>query len=187
MGHQLSKVNDIPVIALLKQCFMFINPFEKCSAEPLLKSILKLVTLHIVKLCGSPNIPNFLDFMRALEIFTKMNIVTPCRCPFGESWIHPCIVYVWRGVFVTDGDGTVTVKFGTLFSDDRCANLFEVLVGTLKAAKRKKVRTPHLVYHVHQHVRTMLQEIYRIFAPLWEIYGIKSRKFPITRAKIHYH
>ena len=94
MGQQLSKLNDIPVIALLKQCFMFINAFEKCSAEPLLKSILKLVTLHIVKLCGSPNIPNFLDFMRALEIFTKTNIVTPCR------W---CFCYRRRW----DGDGEV--------------------------------------------------------------------------------
>ena len=46
-------------------------------------------------------------------------------------------------MFVADGDGTVTVKFGTLFSDDRCANLFEALVGTLRAAKRKKVRIRH--------------------------------------------
>ena len=87
-------VNERPVRILLECILVFINAFEKYSAEPLLKSILKLVTLHIVKLCGSPNIPNFLDFMRALEIFTKTNIVIPCRRPFGESWIHPCIVYV---------------------------------------------------------------------------------------------
>lgn len=31
------------------------------------------------------------------------------------------------------------VKFGILFNDDRCANIFEALVGTLKAAKKKKV------------------------------------------------
>ncbi|XP_038672394.1 costars family protein ABRACL [Scyliorhinus canicula] len=35
-------------------------------------------------------------------------------------------------------DGKITVKFGVLFADDKCANLFEALVGTLKAAKKKK-------------------------------------------------
>ncbi|XP_053300738.1 costars family protein ABRACL [Pleuronectes platessa] len=35
--------------------------------------------------------------------------------------------------------GQTTVKFGVLFSDDRCANIFEALVGTLRAAKRKKI------------------------------------------------
>lgn len=38
-----------------------------------------------------------------------------------------------------NADGKLTVKFGVLFSDDRCANLFEALVGTLRAAKRKKI------------------------------------------------
>ncbi|XP_007909195.1 costars family protein ABRACL [Callorhinchus milii] len=36
-------------------------------------------------------------------------------------------------------DGKITVKFGVLFADDKCANLFEALVGTLRAAKRKKI------------------------------------------------
>jgi hypothetical protein len=31
------------------------------------------------------------------------------------------------------------VKFGTLFNDERCANLFEALVGTLRAAKKRKI------------------------------------------------
>lgn len=31
------------------------------------------------------------------------------------------------------------VKFGVLFNDDRCANIFEALVGTLRAAKKRKV------------------------------------------------
>ncbi|XP_072301501.1 costars family protein ABRACL [Eucyclogobius newberryi] len=38
-----------------------------------------------------------------------------------------------------NGNGQTSVKFGVLFSDDRCANIFEALVGTLKAAKRRKV------------------------------------------------
>lgn len=38
-----------------------------------------------------------------------------------------------------DADGKLSVKFGVLFQDDRCANLFEALVGTLKAAKRRKI------------------------------------------------
>ena len=37
-----------------------------------------------------------------------------------------------------NGDGQMVVKFGVLFADDKCANLFEALVGTLRAAKRKK-------------------------------------------------
>jgi hypothetical protein len=31
------------------------------------------------------------------------------------------------------------VSFGALFADDRCANIFEALVGTLRAAKKRKV------------------------------------------------
>ncbi|XP_040285164.1 costars family protein ABRACL [Bufo bufo] len=38
-------------------------------------------------------------------------------------------------------DGKLQVKFGVLFNDDKCANLFEALVGTLKAAKRRKILT----------------------------------------------
>ena len=35
--------------------------------------------------------------------------------------------------------GNVGVKFGTLFDDDRCAQIFEALVGTLRAAKKRKM------------------------------------------------
>ncbi|KAH9509782.1 hypothetical protein Btru_045173 [Bulinus truncatus] len=35
--------------------------------------------------------------------------------------------------------GKHEVTFGTLFNDDQCANIFEALVGTLRAAKRKKI------------------------------------------------
>lgn len=38
-------------------------------------------------------------------------------------------------------DGKIAVKFGILFSDDKCANLFEALVGTLRAAKKRKIVT----------------------------------------------
>ncbi|XP_075059210.1 costars family protein ABRACL [Mixophyes fleayi] len=38
-----------------------------------------------------------------------------------------------------DEDGKVCVKFGVLFNDEKIANTFEALVGTLKAAKRKKI------------------------------------------------
>lgn len=33
--------------------------------------------------------------------------------------------------------GNVGVKFGVLFDDDRCAQIFEALVGTLRAAKKR--------------------------------------------------
>lgn len=32
-----------------------------------------------------------------------------------------------------------SVPFGVLFRDEKCANLFEALMGTLRAAKRRKV------------------------------------------------
>lgn len=38
-------------------------------------------------------------------------------------------------------DCVVKVTFGTLFHDDQCANIFEALVGTLRAAKKRKVLT----------------------------------------------
>ncbi|XXG55792.1 hypothetical protein AAC387_Pa03g3384 [Persea americana] len=36
-------------------------------------------------------------------------------------------------------DGSYKVKFGVLFNDDKCANIFEALVGTLRAAKKRKI------------------------------------------------
>ncbi|KAL4301900.1 hypothetical protein GQ457_10G019840 [Hibiscus cannabinus] len=36
-------------------------------------------------------------------------------------------------------DGSYKVTFGVLFHDDRCANIFEALVGTLRAAKKRKL------------------------------------------------
>nr|GMD08812.1 costars family protein [Ipomoea batatas] len=36
-------------------------------------------------------------------------------------------------------DGSYKVTFGVLFNDDQCANIFEALVGTLRAAKKRKV------------------------------------------------
>ncbi|TNN60642.1 Costars family protein ABRACL [Liparis tanakae] len=36
-------------------------------------------------------------------------------------------------------DGQTKVAFGVLFQDDRCANIFEALVGTLRAAKKRKI------------------------------------------------
>ncbi|KAK1857392.1 hypothetical protein I4F81_008314 [Pyropia yezoensis] len=38
-----------------------------------------------------------------------------------------------------DDKGVTSVPFGVLFRDDKCANLFEALMGTLRAAKRRKV------------------------------------------------
>ena len=57
------------------------------------------------------------------------------------------------------GDGKITVKFGALFADDKCANLFEALVGTLRAAKRKKFITYEgelLLQGVHDNVDIIL-------------------------------
>ncbi|XP_068087784.1 costars family protein ABRACL [Hyperolius riggenbachi] len=58
-----------------------------------------------------------------------------------------------------DGDGMLKVKFGVLFNDDTCANLFEAMVGTLKAAKRKKIVTyagELLLQGVHDNTEILL-------------------------------
>lgn len=59
----------------------------------------------------------------------------------------------------SDADGKTTVKFGVLFNDDRCANIFEALVGTLKAAKKKKIidfQGELLLQGVHDNVDIIL-------------------------------
>mmetsp|Transcript_38309 Transcript_38309/g.64357 ORF Transcript_38309/g.64357 Transcript_38309/m.64357 type:complete len:83 (-) Transcript_38309:286-534(-) len=40
-----------------------------------------------------------------------------------------------------NADGKIAVKFGVLFADERVADIFEALVGTLRAAKKRKVLT----------------------------------------------
>ncbi|KAI3725553.1 hypothetical protein L1987_65343 [Smallanthus sonchifolius] len=57
-------------------------------------------------------------------------------------------------------DGSVKVTFGVLFNDDRCANIFEALVGTLRAAKRRKLLTYDgelLLQGVHDNVEIILK------------------------------
>ncbi|XP_060609446.2 costars family protein ABRACL [Anolis sagrei] len=56
-------------------------------------------------------------------------------------------------------DGMLSVKFGVLFADEKCANLFEALVGTLKAAKRRKIVSypgELLLQGVHDNVDILL-------------------------------
>lgn len=64
-----------------------------------------------------------------------------------------------RRLGTRNADGQVSVKFGVLFADEKCANLFEALVGTLKAAKRRKIITypgELLLQGVHDDVDIML-------------------------------
>uniref|UniRef100_UPI0037E80F58 costars family protein ABRACL n=1 Tax=Semicossyphus pulcher TaxID=241346 RepID=UPI0037E80F58 len=58
-----------------------------------------------------------------------------------------------------NADGKTSVKFGVLFNDDQCANIFEALVGTLRAAKRKKMidfQGELLLQGVHDNVDVIL-------------------------------
>ncbi|KAJ3301341.1 hypothetical protein HDV03_001010 [Kappamyces sp. JEL0829] len=55
--------------------------------------------------------------------------------------------------------GQVSVAYGVLFKDDRCQQVFEALLGTLKAAKKRKVITFEgelLLQGVHDHVEIVL-------------------------------
>ncbi|KAM9354125.1 costars family protein ABRACL [Pholidichthys leucotaenia] len=58
-----------------------------------------------------------------------------------------------------NAEGDIIVKFGVLFSDDHCANIFEALVGTLRAAKRKNIidfKGEMLLQGVHDDVDIIL-------------------------------
>lgn len=60
-----------------------------------------------------------------------------------------------------NGNGQWSVKFGVIVKDDRCANIFEALVGTLKAAKKRKVvayDAEMLLQGVHDNVDIVLLE-----------------------------
>lgn len=51
------------------------------------------------------------------------------------------------------------MTFGVLFNDDRCANIFEALVGTLRAAKKRKIVSYDgelLLQGVHDNVEIIL-------------------------------
>ncbi|XP_010030000.2 costars family protein [Eucalyptus grandis] len=57
-------------------------------------------------------------------------------------------------------DGSYKVTFGVLFHDDKCANIFEALVGTLRAAKKRKFLTYDgelLLQGVHDNVEITLK------------------------------
>ncbi|KAL8188957.1 hypothetical protein R6Q57_029477 [Mikania cordata] len=57
-------------------------------------------------------------------------------------------------------NGSYKVTFGVLFHDDRCANIFEALVGTLRAAKKRKILTYDgqlLLQGVHDNVEIVLK------------------------------
>jgi hypothetical protein len=58
-------------------------------------------------------------------------------------------------------DGKTSVKFGVLFADDRCQNIFEALVGTLRAGKKRKLihfDGEMLLQGVHDSVDVVLLE-----------------------------
>ena len=40
-----------------------------------------------------------------------------------------------------NADGKLVCKFGALIKDDRCSNIFEAIVGTLRSAKKKGILT----------------------------------------------
>jgi hypothetical protein len=58
--------------------------------------------------------------------------------------------------------GQVTVPYGVLFKDDQCQQYFEAILGTLKAAKKRKIvffEGERLLQGVHDKVEiALLQE-----------------------------
>ncbi|KJE93906.1 hypothetical protein CAOG_04623 [Capsaspora owczarzaki ATCC 30864] len=58
-----------------------------------------------------------------------------------------------------NASGQYSVKYGVLFKDDRVANIFEALLGTLKSAKKRKIvdfKGEMLLQGVHDDVDVIL-------------------------------
>ena len=61
------------------------------------------------------------------------------RCTPVAAEVGGCLTYSFSSY--RNAEGKLTCKFGALIHDDRCSNIFEALVGPLRAAKKKKILT----------------------------------------------
>lgn len=60
----------------------------------------------------------------------------------------------------TEPDGRFCVTFGTLFADERCVQMFEGLVGTLRAAKKRKlIDFPHEMLFQGVHDDVLIEQL----------------------------
>lgn len=69
------------------------------------------------------------------------------------------------------------VTFGVLFNDDKCANMFEALVGTLRAGKKRKLLTYDgelLLQGVHDNVEIILKSTPAAVAVATDAAGVRS-------------
>ncbi|KAK7400377.1 hypothetical protein VNO78_11583 [Psophocarpus tetragonolobus] len=98
---------------------------------------------------GSGDILLYFFFFFVVRVIAIMNV---------EEEVHRLSQEIKRLGNVQE-DGSYKVTFGTLFNDDECANIFEALVGTLRAAKKRKVLTYEgelLLQGVHDSVEIIL-------------------------------
>lgn len=75
-------------------------------------------------------------------------------CSFSLNLLREACYLKWASFSI------MQVTFGVLFNDDRCANIFEALVGTLRAAKKRKIVTYDgelLLQGVHDNVEIRLK------------------------------
>lgn len=85
---------------------------------------------------------------------------------------HVNLLFCWEEWTKCGLDCIVKVTFGTLFHDDQCANIFEALVGTLRAAKKRKVLTYEgelLLQGVHDNVEITLNPTPAAAASNWTL------------------
>ncbi|CAH1776180.1 unnamed protein product [Owenia fusiformis] len=95
----------------------------------------------------------FLHFCKVSEYKATMNV---------EHEVQLLVEEIKR-LGAPNSDGLIATTFGVLFHDDRCANIFEALVGTLRAAKRKKIVKYDgelLLQGVHDKVEVVLLKEY---------------------------
>ena len=82
------------------------------------------------------------SYTTKMQQLSTANFALPER-PYDNSGVPTTHAHTRVPCRLTDQPRTndcAQVKFGVLFADDRCANIFEALVGTLRAAKKRKVK-----------------------------------------------
>jgi hypothetical protein len=76
------------------------------------------------------------------------------------------LVHEIKRLGTQNADGTYTTTFGVIFKDDKVQNLLESLVGTMKAAKKRKIidfKGEFLLSPTHDNVVvTLLQPDYKV-------------------------
>ncbi|XP_075804551.1 costars family protein ABRACL isoform X1 [Microtus pennsylvanicus] len=128
------------------------------ETAPPFSALFSLENLSCERLNGCPSCPVTRTCWSPLVVFSPLMPLIVLSAMDVDHEVNLLVEEI-RRLGSKNADGKLSVKFGVLFQDDRCANLFEALVGTLKAAKRRKIVTytgELLLQGVHDNVDIVL-------------------------------